>query len=207
LAADASYCNNCSRCTPNHKAITISGFTRNQRDKELNRLRHKYESRGWRFTEYKDQFLGGKAYFYLTADAMTWHVCRWSLIWFGVGVLLLLPIIYHDGENIRKPMETASTTPKKIAVTTERTEYPACLFKDHFEELDRMEQSGDEFGRKRMFDSGRCVMLKRGLQISVLSKDPAKQFYPGRAHIRVYLKDNKDVDLWAYATDIDKETK
>lgn len=94
--------------------------------------------------------------------------------------------------------------------TTTRGKHPACVLESYLDEIARMSQSGDDFGIKKMFESKRCIILKPGLRLSVLRLDPAKDYgsglyWPGRARIRVYLPDGKDITLWTYAIEIESK--
>lgn len=87
------------------KSVTVSGFTKSQREAELARIRKKFESRGWVFVDYRDEFLGGKATFQVPARELQHMRRRNWLIGAAIIAVIVIAKLLPDSPK------TPSTTP------------------------------------------------------------------------------------------------
>ena len=101
------------------KSVSVSGFTKVGREKELARIRAKFEGRGWTFVNYQDEFLGGKVSFQMPLGEFGRLEIRNWLI--GMAVVGGLGLVFYLMSLPTAP--SSSSTPSQPSVPTNPSEY------------------------------------------------------------------------------------
>lgn len=82
------------------KNIVVGGFTKEQREKELVRVKNKYEKKGYKFIKYLDNgTLKSIAVFEVSASIIRKERSA-QLVVLGAGFLIISAILYFKSMNI-----------------------------------------------------------------------------------------------------------
>ncbi|MBU0925418.1 hypothetical protein KKG81_11060 [bacterium] len=82
------------------KNIVVGGFSKEQREKELEKVKTKYEKKGYKFLQYLDNGTLKSIAVFEVSDAIIKKERSAQLIVVGVGFLIISAILYFKSMNI-----------------------------------------------------------------------------------------------------------
>ena len=82
------------------KNIVVGGFSKEQREKELEKVKTKYEKKGYKFLQYLDNGTLKSIAVFEVSDAIIKKERSAQLIVVGVGFLIISAILYFKSINI-----------------------------------------------------------------------------------------------------------
>ncbi|MFA6740325.1 MAG: hypothetical protein WCR78_02435 [Arcobacteraceae bacterium] len=82
------------------KNIVVGGFSKEQREKELEKVKTKYEKKGYKFLQYLDNGTLKSIAVFEVSDAIIKKERSTQLIVVGVGFLIISAILYFKSMNI-----------------------------------------------------------------------------------------------------------
>jgi len=82
------------------KNIVVGGFSKEQREKELEKVKTKYEKKGYKFLQYLDNGTLKSIAVFEVSDSIIKKERSTQLIVVGVGFLIISAILYFKSMNI-----------------------------------------------------------------------------------------------------------
>ena len=82
------------------KNIVVGGFSKEQREKELEKIKTKYEKKGYKFLQYIDNGTLKSIAVFEVSDSIIKKERSAQLIVVGVGFLIISAILYFKSMNI-----------------------------------------------------------------------------------------------------------
>lgn len=95
------------------KPIVIGGFTKEQREKELEKTKIKYEKKGYKFLSYEDNGPMKSAALFEVDPAILRKEKSKQLIVLGIGFLIISAILFVKANNAQKENQTENNTKKE----------------------------------------------------------------------------------------------
>jgi len=110
----------------NQKKVPVTGFTQNQRQQDLARLKTKYEQKGYSFSHFEEAgFTGSYALFAFPIGGEKWHVKYRGWLWAGLVVFLIIiwpksesPQVVAENTTAAAPTLKSSSTSSLSSSTT-----------------------------------------------------------------------------------------
>lgn len=91
------------------KPIVIGGFTKEQREKELEKIKAKYEKKGYKYLSYEDNGAIKSVAIFEVDQAILRKEKSKQLIAIGIGFLIISAILFIKATNAEKENQTTNT--------------------------------------------------------------------------------------------------